>query len=236
MSEAVTPPAGEAPAGTGTGEAPATATTGTEAPPANAAGTGTGEAPKPNAAAGTGSDDDPANWDPERASATIRAQRERENTLEQQLKDERAKVAEFERAKLTDAERKDADLKAAQKRADDLAKQNAELKRDGAFRTAATTAGLKPEAMPAALALVDLQVDDTGQPTNLADAIRQLQTDHGYLFGAATKQPPREGTTNPGAGSGGNEGGEVTLTAEQLEWARRANMTPEQYAKQLDTD
>ena len=120
-------------------------------------------------------------WDKERAAATIKAQREKEKELKAQLKDyERLKAEEQKRieAQMTEAEK-------AQKRADELAKQNAALM-DAMLRR-------------------DI-IAETGLPVEFADRLKgktkeELLSDAEALKKLLPKNKAQVATTNPPNGS-----------------------------------
>lgn len=193
---------------------------------------GTQAAPKP--------EDDDAH-DPEKAAKLIAALRDDKAKAQRKAQEATDRLAEIDREKLTEAEKKDADLKAAEERANKLAQENRELKVDGKFRSALIDAGIPAGRLRAAKALVDLDVDDDGQITNLDAAIATLKADHAYLLtgdsaggsgGGTGKVPPKEGSSNAGDGSFTASNG-VTLSPEQLHMAKIAGITPEKYAANL---
>lgn len=217
---------GQDPDGTGAQDAPK------DTDDAKPKGDGSQADPKPN--------EDEAH-DPEKAAKLIAALREDKRKAQERAQEAADKLAAIDRDKLTEEEKRKADLKAAEERADKLAQENRELKVDGKFRTALIDAGIPAGRLRAAKALVDLDVDDDGQITNLADAIETLKTDHAYLLdgggtggsgGGTGKVPPKEGSGNAGDGTFTASNG-VTLNAEQLAMAKAAKISPEKYAAHL---
>lgn len=222
----------------------------TEAPNATpaepVAPTSQGGEPTPNAGSTQGEppagNTDPSTWDSDRASATIKAQRESEKKLKQQLADAQAKVEAAEREKLTAEQQKERDLETATKRVAELESQLSELKQTAAFKDAAIAAGVKPKAVTAALAIAGkagLELDDDGKLANGTELFEQLETEHDYLFGSAEgaggTPPPPEPRGNPGSGNVPPNDGAARLTAEQLSIIERTpGMTVEKFLANLE--
>jgi hypothetical protein len=132
--------------------------------------------------------------DAEDARREAASYRTRATTAEQ-------KVTEAERASMTEAQRVQADLEAANGRAQTLEAQVRDLTTGAATREALSAAGAI-NAMTAfkTLDLTKVETDDQGvpKPESLAAAIAGLKTSDPYLF--------RRGATTD-AGAGGGQGG-----------------------------
>jgi len=170
-------------------------------------------------------------FDPRRALNTIHAQRESERRLREELREAREKAAKFdelEREKLSREEQ--AELRA----------QEAETKATNAQRTlrkanlvaALTDPSLSIVNPRAAAKLIEgVEYDDEGEPTNLGtpddenSLIAKFLAENDYLRGKpATKPTPPQVNAREGGDKNAPE-----LKAEELEAARRANMSPEEY-------
>ena len=165
--------------------------------------------------------DEWADFNAERAKQTILNQRRAEADLKSKLAAERAKVEDFERAQMTEAERVKADLEKAQRERDDALKQAAEITQRQAFDTAALAAGVNPKALAAARALAGevATTDESGS----------MKLEHGYLFTTQQAAPP---VVTFGAAAGQGSGGQPTsLTPEQVAFAQKAGIAPEDFAK-----
>lgn len=95
-------------------------------------------------------------------------------------------VQQYQRERETDAERVQREATEAQERLTTLEQENRELKVTYAITAAASTAGAFNPARVAALLDKDVQVDDKGQPVNVAEALAALQASDPYLFKRAT--------------------------------------------------
>lgn len=173
------------------------------------------------------------NFDAERAKNTILKQRESEALLKKQLAEERAKLEEYEREKMTDTEKLQADLAAAQKTASEALKHAEELSIRNQFDTGALRAGINPKALTAARALLPkvASSDESGKMIIDEAVFEKLKTEHDYLFssqGTASKRTDSvlKNATDTGVGNVSPQ-----LTNEQIAFAKRAGMTPEQFVK-----
>lgn len=159
-------------------------------------------------------------FDPARAWQTIQNQRRIETEL-------KAKVSEYEREKLTEQEKAEADLAAA-KTAAEAAKQEV---LDARFEAAAIGAGIPPERIAAARAVAGefTTTDATGIVSVDTSVFDRLKADHEYLFGQAA--PPTTQVSFGAAVSQGQGGQQGTLSADEVAMAQRAGMTPDEWAK-----
>ena len=151
-----------------------------------------------------GGDQDDTEWKPERAMATIRNLRQQERTLTKELKTARAglkglQAADEERKRkgLTDLEKAQGDLSAAQERTRRLESELLDLRLRQGFYDAVAGAKLEfvsPKAREAAfvLALAELEAGDDGK-VNGPEVVKVLQKEHGYLFGSGQKAPDIDG-------------------------------------------
>ena len=140
----------------------------------------------------------------EKGQAALKAERDARRKAEREAKALAARVAEFENANKSDAEKTAAALDAATKRAD-AAEQRL---RDANARVAVTEAAQKVNAISvrAVLKLIedDLDYDDEGEPTNVDALIAQARKDEPSLFRHAggSADGGKTGTTTPEAQPG----------------------------------
>lgn len=182
-----------------------------------------------DAATAAGNDDD-KQWDHERGMATI-------TKLRDELK---AAKAESRRAAELETRLKaieDAEKTELQRAQDQLAAHEAEKaqwaaeRRDIALKLAVHTKAGELGITSPTLALAALkdagtvEYDDQGQPKNLDDALTALLEAEPALKGTVKPKP-----ASVNAGDGGGGAPPPALTADQLAWATRLGMTPEQYA------
>lgn len=230
-----TPPVGDPPSPS----APVPPTGGGDTPPVATDPPGT-EATPPTPV------DEWADFDAERAKQTILDQRrteadlrarltalgksDSEESLAAELAAERKKVKDFERAQLSEAERVRADLEAAVRERDEARRDAAELTQRQAFDTAATAAGILPNALAAARVIAaDVASSDESGTMIVDDTLfASLKADHGYLFTAGQARPPL--VTFGAASSQGHGGTPTTLTPQQVAMAHRAGINPEDFA------
>lgn len=176
-----------------TGTPPPPATDPTPPPPAGAQ-----SAPSP------GDDDD---FDKERALKTIRNLREQEKAYKAQLKELdaiRAERAAAEAAKLSDAERAQAALKAAEEKVaqaerqaqETAARLRAELVRNRVL-TAAPGLGIDPALAAELVTPAALEFGDDGEPTNLKAVLKMKKEQFPAL---ATRPASSTSPTNPARG------------------------------------
>lgn len=116
----------------------------------------------------------------------LKAERTKAKNADRDLKAIRAELDTIKNAGKSDEERRDADLKTAQTRAD-AAEQRLQTAN---ARVAVTDAATKANAtsIKAVFALVrdDLEFDDAGEPTNVAELIAQARKDEPTLFRASS--------------------------------------------------
>lgn len=116
----------------------------------------------------------------------LKAERTKAKNADRDLKVIRAELDTIKNAGKSDEERRDADLKTAQARAD-AAEQRLQTAN---ARVAVTDAATKANAtsIKAVFALVrdDLEFDDAGEPTNVAELIAQARKDEPTLFRASS--------------------------------------------------
>lgn len=182
-------------------------------------------------------DDDPATWDKDRAKRTIERQRKSESEALALARANQAKADAFdklEREKLSKEEQLTGDLAKRDETIDKLTQRIQSLTID----TKLTGSGIPDKRLKAARAILEVEYDDAGEPTNLDDAIAALKEEHGYLFdgdqGDDGGDPPpkkREGSANAGRGSRKGDSSDVVLDAGQIDLARRAGMTNDEYIK-----
>lgn len=241
---------GEGGSGTGSGE--------------GGQGTGTGEAGSGQGdngnggQAGTSTDDpaDPSTWDPDRARATILAQRRSEEAAKAEAKAAREEVDRLKREAMSESDRIKADNEQLKKdkEAADRQVREARLEAKLAVRTDVADAELVTEQ----LLRRGLTFDDQGQPLDLDtqlnalfDAKPVLKRTQGEMPDPANGDGGTNGNggnagagggtgngggqaqgagpgTNAGAGGGG-QGAPPQLTAAEVAQANEAGLTPEQF-------
>jgi hypothetical protein len=156
---------------------------------------------------GSGSDDDPggSDGDPDESDddgdpggsddketlslAEARKLRREARTQRQRAKEAERKLAERESADLSDNERLKNDLQARTERVNELETRTKSL----TVRLAAVSVGIPPERAQAAAALVDWEDVDVDDDKEVADALKALKKNHGYLFAQSSdkdKDPP----------------------------------------------
>lgn len=180
-------------------------------------------------------------WDPERAGRTIRQQRESEAAAKADADAERekreaaeAELKKYQDAELSDKERLEQEAEEARQR--EAAAEAREAAANERIRQATLLAELaKPEHgivdAGAAAKLIDgVEYDDKDEPSNLGDPADEesllggfLKT-HSFLKG----KPPKPAPPSLDAPPDGDPP-QVNLTAEELEAAEKAGMTPQQY-------
>lgn len=243
-----TPPAG----GDGGGTPPAPAAT----PPAPAA---TPPAPTPPApptppAGGGNGGGVPDDFDPERAMATIKAQRASEEAAKAEAKTEREAREKLEREKLTDEEKEKAD-------AERIKQENATLKAQAQGAELLGTLATRGDVADAGivrdmLLQRGLQFGEDGKPVDLDTAVTKLLEEKPLLRKGEAPAPggdgggngggdgggqggsPAGGGTPPPAGNGaagsGGQGPPPQLTADEVKAANDAGQSVEQYAALRD--
>ncbi len=131
-------------------------------------------------------DDDAGDDDVAGLRNALKAERTKAKNADRDLKAIRTELETIKNAGKSDEERRDADLKTAQARAD-AAEQRLQTAN---ARVAVTDAATKANAtsINAVFALVrdDLEFDDEGEPTNVAELIAKAKRDEPTLFRAAS--------------------------------------------------
>lgn len=134
----------------------------------------------------SGKPDDAGDDDVAGLKNALKAERTKARNADRDLKAIRTELDTIKNAGKSDEERRDADLKTAQARAD-AAEQRLQTAN---ARVAVTDAATKANAVSinAVFALVrdDLEFDDAGEPTNVAELIAQARKDEPTLFRAAS--------------------------------------------------
>jgi hypothetical protein len=146
----------------------------------------------------SGQDSQPTGFDalPPETQAEIRK-------LRKEAAGYRKKVEEYESANQTEAEKRDAALKAAEDRATTLETRLRDLSARSAVTDAASKANAISTTAVYALIRSDLEFDDNGEPTNVQALIKQAQKDEPALFRAAN------GSGDGGRGAAGRDVGNV---------------------------
>lgn len=143
------------------------------------------------------------------------------------LKAKAQKLAEIEEANKSELEKaKDAADKAKKERDAALAKAQDTLIRAAFVAEAAKAGAAHPEDAYALADRSGVEVAEDGTISGVEAAVKAL-VEGGRLVMAKRIAPSLDG----GAGSGNTPGGDAPLSAEELEAARKAGITPEQYAK-----
>jgi hypothetical protein len=131
----------------------------------------------------------------DKGEKALKAERDARRKAERELKALNTRLAELENAGKSEDEKQSAALKAAEDRATAL---EARI-RDTNARSAVTDAATKANAVStkAVYALIrdDIEFDDDGEPTNIADLIKAAKADEPSLFRASA-----------GSGDGGKGG------------------------------
>jgi hypothetical protein len=169
-------------------------------------------------------------FDRERAMATITKLREFERQAKKlaRERDELAKrIKEREDADKTDAERQAERLAAleAERLTWEAERQDYRL-RLAVYSRAADLGIADADLALAALDRAAIEWSEDGAPANLEEVLNDLLDRKPLLRGE--KRPPRKPSIDAGAGAQERRG--PSLTAEELEWAKRLEMSPEQYA------
>lgn len=107
------------------------------------------------------------------------------------LKALEAKVTQYEMERMTEAERMQAQAKAAQEAAAQAQAQLRQARADAAIARAAATQGINPALLGR---LVDVEFDEAGQPVNVDAAVAAVVAAYPQLKPA----PVQLATTNPG--------------------------------------
>lgn len=173
-----------------------------------AQGQGTGQDPNPQGQdpQGTGSDQF-ANWTPEQyqqALKDLRAENAQRRTKASELEQ---KVQEYEKANMTEAERREKETKDLQNRNQELENALLEEKATNRLTAAAGTKGfINPAAAAAMIRPQQVTWDDQGNATNISDLLEQLVKDHPYLV--------QRSSANGGEGRGSGAGAKEDMNAQ----------------------
>lgn len=230
--DATTPTAAEAAAATAAAEAAAAA----ETAAATAAAETAAAAEAAAAAAAASGDDDAGAWDHERGMATIKKLREEVKAKSKdgaRVAELETKIAELERAKMTDAERVQAERDEAVQRNETLERE----RRDDALKLAVydlrDEMGIADTDLAiAALDVSQVEYDQAGKPSNLEELLNALLERKPLLkTEPGTRRAPRSD-----GGSGTRTGPGPALTAEELEIANAHGISAERYAAMRDGD
>lgn len=139
-----------------------------------------------------------------------------------------AAEAERTKAAMTETERLKAELEAERAKsaqADERAKQT--LIRAAFVSEAAKAGAAYPEDVHRLADLAGVDVDENGKVTGVAEAVKSLVDAGRVPLAGKQKAPSLDG----GAGGGDRSSSQVKLTADELEIARKMNISPEIYAK-----
>jgi hypothetical protein len=171
-------------------------------------------------------------FDKDRALATIKAQREAEKALKDELKEANKAKAELQAIK--DAEK--SELEREREAREKLENENPKLKEE--LRDARLTAALadpslgvvEPETAANMLKQRGLTFGDDGKPENLAEAVEKLLEAKPFLKGGPA-EPPKPAVPNIDAGAGQGNGPAPNLTAEELDAAKELGQDPILFAE-----
>lgn len=182
-----------------------------------------------------GQADPPEGQTPEEVQAELERTRTALKAANKEAADRRKKIDAYEKA---EEERKTAELSEVDKlkaENDRLTKENEEAAKRAksvliraAFVAEAAKAGAAyPEDVYRLADHAAVECDDEGTVTGVADAVKVL-VEAGRV--PMSGKPPAP-DLNGGAGGGSRSHGAMKLTPEELEAARRFNITPEKYAE-----
>lgn len=224
--------------GAGSGQEPASGTQNmgqvptTSSTPATPPAPPSGQVPAPTGGSGSGSGDE---LTPEQLRDALR--KARDEAAKKRVDEKR--LAELEKA---EADRQAASLTETQKLAQRA--EQAEAKLEAAYariggaelKAAAVAQGIIDADVAAALLAAKVEYDAAGEPTNIADLVKQLKADKPHLFGQQPGQPGQQPSRPSGASSGGatNPGTGArtgTFTRADLE---RMRSNPAEYAANRD--
>ena len=136
---------------------------------------------------------DAADGGAEALKAALKAERDARRKYEREFKAASARLGEFEMAQKSDLERLIAERDSLKEL---TAAQEAQLRRtltETAVRDAAEGAGARNGRLVWKLVKDDLEVSETGEVTNLADAIAQARKDAPELFGPSGRSDAGKG-------------------------------------------
>lgn len=168
-------------------------------------------------------------FDKDRAMNTIRNLREKEREgkrVAKELADIQARLKEYEDREKSEVDR----AKDAEKEARDRVKNATEKLRNANLKAALYDKAQELGIGSASLALKALdrkkiEWDDEDEPANLATVLEALLEEEPVL-----KASPKKRTASTDAGGGSGNGERPALTQEELEWAAKTGMTPDEYA------
>lgn len=188
------------------GTSPADAGTGAPAPGAAPAGAGQGTAPA-DAGHQSGSDDSAATI--ARINAEAKSWREKFETAQ-------ALVDEAEKAKMSETERLQAQLKEEQGKREAAERRAQETLLHSTVAAAAAKSGaVDPDLVVRALDLDDVKFDDKGQPEDVDKLIDALKAKHPVLFDSPTPRRRSGGSADQGARGGKQTTGDMNALIRQ---------------------
>lgn len=178
---------------------------------------------------------DPEPFDQDRAMRTIRnlREKEREGKLAAKERDDlAARLKEYEDAQKSELDK----AKDAEKDARDRAKVATEKARNANLKAAlydkAADLGIgSPSLALKALDRKKIEWDDDDEPGNLAAVLEALLEEEPLL-----KASPKKKTASTDAGGGAGGGEPPQLTHDELEWAAKTGLTPDEYVEFRKTD
>ena len=163
----------------------------------------------------------------ERTRAALKAANKEAADRRKRLEQLEAAEAERQAAAMTETDRLKAEIEQANTRAaqaDERAKRT--LIRAACVAEAAKAGVSYPEDVHRLADLSGVDVDDSGAVTGVADAVKAL-VDAGRVPLSGKPQAPN---LDGGAGGGDRSKAQVKLTQDELEIARKLQITPEKYA------
>jgi hypothetical protein len=175
---------------------------------------------------------DPLNWDPERAKATIEAQRASEKEKDAEIK--RLKKIETDLQAIKDAEK--TELEREREAREKLENENPKLiqeLQDARLQVALAdpTLGIAdPEIAATLLKQRGLTFSKNGSPENLTEAVTAL-LEAKPLLKKGEAEPPKPNVPNIDAGAGQGNGPAPNLNAEELDAAKELGQDPILFAE-----
>jgi len=166
----------------------------------------------------------------ERTRAALKERNKENASWRKKLEKYEQEEREREAAKLSEVEREKKRADEAEKRAAESEQRVRETLIRAAFVAEAAKVGAAhPEDVYRLADLSEVDVDDSGKVTGVAEAVKAL-VDAGRIPLLTTKTP----APSLDGGAGGRDRGksQVTLTQVELDTARRMGITPERYAAQ----
>lgn len=162
--------------------------------------------------------------------AALDNERKARKEAEKAARDAQAKLDKIEADSLTETER----LKREAEKGQEAAKTATEKLRKANLITALAEKGIVGAKAKAAARLLDtVEYDDTDEPKNLDDAIKNASAEYGedqFKTAGNGQQPP----PNVNGGAGNQQQQPPSLTAEELQAAEAFGMTPEEYQAEKD--